>query len=39
LRLDDGGRWHDCPCSGGIAYHYTYICQYNTVSLIDNELL
>ncbi|XP_061196849.1 C-type mannose receptor 2-like [Saccostrea echinata] len=30
MRVDSGFRWHDYDCSS-IFYHYSFICQYDTV--------
>lgn len=29
MRTDDFYKWHDYPCSGGIGYHYSSICEYS----------
>lgn len=38
IRRDDGGQWHDYPCSPpvlGLGYHYTYICEFHKIAAHD----
>ncbi|XP_056008877.1 macrophage mannose receptor 1-like [Ostrea edulis] len=30
MRIEDGFRWHDCPCSNFL-YHYSFICQHKKI--------
>ncbi|XP_063410145.1 lithostathine-1-alpha-like [Mytilus trossulus] len=37
IRVNDGYKWHDFPCSGGPAYHYSSICEYKMPKMLTSS--